>query len=424
MAGCPRSPFPSRAGAPAGTLENEHLTTTTPMLSPGAPDALRLQVLTLAGAILVVLVAGLVGILKVGADGYYVLSPGQAPVVSAAGNCKAAGGGSFVLPDGRPCVQLNLPAGRAAPIEGSIMLVDVFEGKPSPWQFLLYKLGWLKSLDNGSELLPNAAVLGPGTAGQLDCQNTEQAVQATSAAPVAALRQLGYTVKESDLGVQIDAVVPGTPAAAAGLKCDDLVTAVNGHPVQTAAQLTSSLHGLTPGTTVRLTVSRQSGNSPARVLVLPVRLGPTPAIDGAAPKPKQGFIGVQTETRTSYQYPFPVDIQVGSIGGPSDGLALALGLIDALDHGRLTGGLKVAATGEIDTQGHVITIGGAAQKAVAVRHAGAQVFLVPVQNYAAAKSEAGNLKVFAVSTLSQALDDLHSLGGQVPAPVAAGGGSG
>jgi PDZ domain-containing protein len=409
-------------GAAAGTLENEDLTTTTPMLSPGPPDALRLQVLTIAGTILVVLVAGVVGILKVGADGYYVLSPGTAPVVSVSGTCKPVGGGSFALPGGQPCVPVSLPPERISPIDGSIMLVDVYEGKPSPWQFLLYKLGWLKSLDDGSELIPNAAIIGPGTAGQLNCQNTEEAVQATSAAPVAALRQLGYTVKESDLGVQIDEVVPGTPAGAAGVQCNDLVTAVNGHTVQTATQLSSVLHGLTPGTTVRLSVSRQSANGPARTLVLPVRLGPTPAIDGAPAKPHQGFIGVQTETRTSYQYPFPVSIQVGAIGGPSDGLALALGLIDALDHGRLTGGLKVAATGEIDTQGHVIPIGGAAQKAIAVRHAGAQVFLVPVQNYAAAKSEAGNLKVFAVSTLSQALDVLRSLGGQVPAP--AGGGSG
>jgi Lon-like protease len=110
---------------------------------------------------------------------------------------------------------------------------------------------------------------------------------------------------------------------------------------------------------------------------------------------------------------------VGNIGGPSAGLALTLGLLDALSSGQLTGGLKVAATGTIDPLGHVGPIGDAAQKAVAVRRAGATVFFVPPANYKDAKSEAGSMKVYQVTTLEQALQDLKSLGGEVPNPVAA-----
>ena len=102
-----------------------------------------------------------------------------------------------------------------------------------------------------------------------------------------------------------------------------------------------------------------------------------------------------------------------------DGLALALGFINSLTQGRLTGGRKVAATGEIDTSGKVYEIGGVAEKAVAVRNAGAQVFLVPSGNYADAKKEAGKVKVYTVSSLDQALAILKSLGGQVP-PAPAG----
>jgi PDZ domain-containing protein len=420
MAGCPRPHHPPGAGTPAGRVENEDLITSGQMLQDGPSQTLRLQVLTVAGAVIVLLVAGLIGILKVGADGYYVLSPGQAPVVTAAANCRSVGGGSFALPNGQPCVQLVVPAGRAHAIDGSIMMVDVFQGKPSPWQFLLFKLNLLKSLGNDAEFLPNAAILGNGSAAQLSCQDTEQAVQATSAAPVAALRHLGYQVKEEDTGAQVDLVLSGTPAADAGVQCNDVVTAVNGQSVHTADQISSLLHGMRPGTTVRLTVSRSNSSGPTRTLVLTARLGSTPAIDHTPANPNQGFLGVQTETRTAFDFPFPVQANVGSIGGPSDGLALALGFIDTLSQGRLTGGLQVAATGQIDPEGNVVAIGGAAQKAVAVRKAGGQVFLVPVQNYAAAKSEAGQVKVYAVSTLTQALADLKALGGQVPTPTASG----
>ena len=75
----------------------------------------------------------------------------------------------------------------------------------------------------------------------------------------------------------------------------------------------------------------------------------------------------------------------------------------------------MAATGTIGVDGTVGDVGGVAQKAVAVRKAGAQVFFVPKDELTAARSHAGAMKVFAVSTLQQALNELESLGGHVPA---------
>ncbi|HET6965712.1 MAG TPA: PDZ domain-containing protein [Acidimicrobiales bacterium] len=388
------------------------------MLQEAPPRAQRPKVLLIAGIVVILLFAGAVGLLKIGADGYYVLSPGQAPVVTASQQCRAAGGGSFSLPGGKPCVQLVVPPGRAHGTTGTIMMVDVYEGKPNPLQYLIYKLGWQKTFENHVQFVPNKNIIGNGTPEQLNCNNTQQAMQATSAAPVAALRRLGYTVKEEDVGAQLDAVLPGTPASAAGLQCNDLVTAVNGAPVRSAQDIGASIKPLAPGTEVHLTVIRSTAQGSSRTLVLTARLSGTPARAGLAANPNKPFLGVESETRTKYDFPFPVSANVGSIGGPSDGLALALGFIDTLDQGRLTGGLAVAATGTIDPDGNVGEIGGAAQKAVAVRNAGAKVFLVPKGNYAEAKSEAGSMKVFAVSSLNQALADLQSLGGQVPAPTA------
>ena len=53
-----------------------------------------------------------------------------------------------------------------------------------------------------------------------------------------------------------------------------------------------------------------------------------------------------------FDYPFDVDIDSGTIGGPSAGLAFTLGMIDTLSAGELTGGKKVAATGTIEIDGY------------------------------------------------------------------------
>jgi PDZ domain-containing protein len=112
-----------------------------------------------------------------------------------------------------------------------------------------------------------------------------------------------------------------------------------------------------------------------------------------------------------------VTIDVGNIGGPSAGLAMTLATLDILSSGDLTGGHRVAATGTIGLDGTVGDVGGVAQKAVAVRKAGATVFFVPADELKDAQSQAGSMKVYPVRTLQEALDDLKTLGGHVPPPT-------
>src|SRR5205807_5116988 len=103
-----------------------------------------------------------------------------------------------------------------------------------------------------------------------------------------------------------------------------------------------------------------------------------------------GFLGVYLDTAgLQIDLPFEIDIDSGSVVGPSAGVAYALELLDALTPGELTGGAKVAATGDLRLDGTVGPIGGVAQKAVTVRRAGATAFLVPKENYAEAKAHAG-----------------------------------
>lgn len=366
--------------------------------------------------VITLLVAGW-QIIEQGANGYYAFAPGTAPRITANPQCHAAHSGELVLPDGTPCALISVPADRAHPILGSLYMVDVLVGPATPGQYILSKLGLLHTVESGTQLIPAGAVLGSTPPAQLPCQDAQQMDSATSSAEVVALRELGYQVKEEDLGAQLVEVVPGSPAAAAGLRCNDVVTAVNGAAVHTAGDFVADIHAAKPGQTVHVTVRRPGTNGKPHTLTVAATLSGTPALGGQPAAPDQAFLGVASTTQTIYVYPFDVNIDVGAIGGPSAGLALTLGMLDILSAGNLTGGHRVAATGTINLDGTVGDVGGVAQKAVAVRQAGAQVFFVPTDELKAAESQAGSMKVLAVATLDQALKDLQAMGGHIPAPA-------
>lgn len=384
---------------------------------PGHPQRRVVSAVATGVVLMALIVVGVVANNKAG--NYYLLSPGSAPLLTSSSQCRAQSASSIdlTLPGGRPCARISVPSDQAHPITGSLFMVDVLEGRASWSDYLLHRLHLLKTFHDGSQLLPASAILGGTPPDQLSCQNNQEMVQATTDAPVAALQTLGYNVHQRDLGAQIDLVMPNLPAAAAGLACNDVITAVNGQPVQTVEEVTGLLAGAKPGTAVSLQVSAPAPKG-AVDRTVKVRLTSTPAEAGSPAQPTKGFLGVELATKSTYALPFNVSVNVGDIGGPSAGLAITLGIIDLLSNGQLTGGHQVAATGTIAPNGAVGDVGGVAQKTVAVRKAGAQVFLVPPEELTAARSEAGGtLKVYAVSSLQQALAVLSGLGGHVPTPA-------
>lgn len=65
----------------------------------------------------------------------------------------------------------------------------------------------------------------------------------------------------------------------------------------------------------------------------------------------------------------------------------ALGIVDKLTPGDLTGGKFVVSTGTIDDSGTVGPIGGIELKTIGAREKGAQYFLTPKDNCAAAAKD-------------------------------------
>ncbi|MGK2930877.1 MAG: YlbL family protein [Acidimicrobiales bacterium] len=218
-----------------------------------------------------------------------------------------------------------------------------------------------------------------------------------------ALLELGYDVPVTIDGVVVFEVEEGS-AADGVVGIGDTIVAIDGQPLQDTDDLTDVMAGKAPGTQVTLDVEPPDRSE---VRTVDVVLGADPA------DPDRGLIGVRLQPRDpQYQYPFPVDIDSGTVGGPSAGLAFSLSVIDLLTPGTLTGGFDVAVTGTIDGAGNVGPVGGATQKTAAVVDEGYDVFIVPSREVDEVAARAGDdLEVIGVDTLREALDALASLGG-------------
>jgi PDZ domain-containing protein len=357
-------------------------------------------------AVLVVVLLVAAGIVADHIDlSYYVLTPGVAQPVA-------------------PLV--SVPRARAHRLDGSVLLTDVYLTRVTALSYLYDKLR------GDAQILPAAQVLGPATPpSQLVEQGYLEMEQSQLAAKAAAFQRLGYRVSARPSGVVIFAVVSPSPAQRV-LSVGQLVTAVDGHRTLNACAFARALGAHRPGSEVSLAVERTHVSSRARLVAGPrvreqVRLGrwpssvPHPSATPACPGTGwhgQGFLGVEAQTQLAFRFPFPVSLRTTSIGGPSAGLAMTLGLIDTLWNGKLTAGKRVAATGTIEPTGGVGPVGGVPEKTVAVERAGATVFFVPATQVSTATSKATpSLHVYGVRSLGQALVDLRRLGGSVPPPA-------
>ncbi|HUC38054.1 MAG TPA: PDZ domain-containing protein [Acidimicrobiales bacterium] len=303
---------------------------------------------------------------------------------------------------------ITLPKGQAHPLHGKLLLTDVGVNNVT---LLGLIPAWLNSdttLVSSNELtygLPLSEFDGEGTVDMAESQLTAESV---------ALRQLGYSVPEHDVGVTVYVIDPHSPAYRA-LQVGNVITALDGTPTPNPVALEKAVRAHKPGEQITLQVGSIAHPTPGH----PVGLRLSSISEGHNTVP---FIGIGDPaapiaglgTQPQYQFPFQVSINSDQIGGPSAGLAWTLGIVNGLSGGQLTGGRTVAATGTIDPDGSVGDVGGVEQKTVAVERAGASVFLVPDPEVATARSKATpGLEVMGVGSVSQALKDLQRLGGSL-----------
>ncbi|MGA2521695.1 MAG: PDZ domain-containing protein [Acidimicrobiales bacterium] len=331
---------------------------------------------------------------------------------------------SLVPGDAQPVSQLiTVPASRHHSVKGQILLTDV-------GVMNLKLIGLIPAyLDRDATVVKTADLTGDVPVSEYYAEGTVDMAESQLTAHAVALRQLGYSVPEHDAGVTIYVIEPGSPAWRT-LQVGDVVSSIDGTPTTNPQALQNAIRSHRPGDVVTLRVGSIMQPTPGHDVT--VRLTAT-MVDHK----KVALLGIgdpqapnvpSMGTQGAYDFPFPVSINSDNIGGPSAGLAFTLGILNTLTGGELTGGRTIAATGTIRPDGSVGDVGGVKQKTVAVEQAGASVFFVPDPELATARSmQTPSLKVYAVSSLGQALQDLQRLGGHLGAaakgPVSGPGGN-
>ena len=227
-------------------------------------------------------------------------------------------------------------------------------------------------------------------------RNSENAALMTDSqleASAAALTELGYDVPQR---ITIGTVTADGPAAGL-LEVGDVITSVDGTATATAEEVKAAIQAA-GGQPVTFGVDRNGTDT--EVTVTP-RQG---EIDGQ----QQWLVGVVLAL--GFDLPVDVKIQLNDVGGPSAGMMFALGIIDKMSPGDLTGGQHIAGTGTIDEEGNVGPIGGIRQKLYGARDAGATWFLAPSSNCNEVVGHVPDgIRVFAVSTLSDSLRVLQTI---------------
>jgi PDZ domain-containing protein len=308
----------------------------------------------------------------------YILLPGQALNVD-----------PMIAIKGHP------PAHKA----GRLMMTDVTLYKAD---HLLEEL-YFGRLNSNADIQPATDVSGGLSSSQFNQYNVQLMSGSIQSAEVAALNTLPrYKPHFAKTGPKLVFLVPHLPAEKV-LKLGDVIEAVDGHRTLRAVEISPLARRGKPGRKVHLKILRRGS-------VLMVNVGTVASKNGTSDKRgKTPLMGIVVQDQIVL--PIKISVSPGDIGGPSAGLMFSLGIIQRLSPQDLTRGCKIAGTGTIDNAGVVGAIGGAKQKIVAARGAGARYFLVPdvPDNAGPARAHRGNVTVVPVKTLRQALTFLKAL---------------
>lgn len=265
--------------------------------------------------------------------------------------------------------------------------------------------GWLA---HDNKVVPHDTLYPDGKTEQQSTQeNAEEFSQSQESAKVAALKELGIPVKS---WVIVSTVVKDSPAEGR-LHAGDVIKSVDGTAVKAPGDVAKLVTKHKPGEKVVFTVVPAKDQAAAEkagktaTATTDVTITTAKSSDSGA---SRAIVGISAGT--DHTFPFSIDIKLADVGGPSAGLMFALGIVDKLTPGDLTGGKFVAGTGTIDDSGTVGPIGGIELKTIGAREKGAQYFLTPKDNCAAAaKDTPEGLTLVKVNTIDDAMNALKDI---------------
>ncbi|MCC9709536.1 PDZ domain-containing protein [Streptomyces sp. MNU76] len=265
--------------------------------------------------------------------------------------------------------------------------------------------GWLA---HDNKVVPHDTLYPDGkTEEQSTQENAEEFSQSQESAKVAALKELDIPVKS---WVIVSTVLKDSPAEGK-LHAGDVIKSVDGTAVKAPEDVAKLVTKHKPGEDVDFVIVPAKAQAAAEKANRTATETETVRITTAKSDDtgeQRAIVGISAGT--DHTFPFTIDIKLADVGGPSAGLMFALGIYDKLTPGNLTGGKFVAGTGTIDDEGKVGPIGGIEMKTVGARDKGAEYFLTPKDNCAAAaKDTPDGLTLVKVDTIEDALGALGDI---------------
>ncbi|MFF0966334.1 YlbL family protein [Streptomyces sp. NPDC003703] len=306
--------------------------------------------------------------------------------------------------DGEPVLQID--GHKTYPTDGHLNMTTVRVTSPDYRMNLVEAVyGWLA---HDNRIVPHDTLYPDGkTEEQSTQENAEEFSQSQESAKVAALKELGIPVQS---WVIVATVVKDSPAQGR-LHAGDVIKAVDGTPVKQPSDVAGLVTKHKPGEKTVFTIVPAKDQAAAEkahktaTATKDVTITTARSHDGGA---QRAVVGISPGT--DHTFPFTIDIKLADVGGPSAGLMFALGIYDKLTPGSLTGGKFVAGTGTIDDDGKVGPIGGIELKTIGARDKGAQYFLTPADNCAAAAADTpSGLTLVKVGTIGDALGALKDI---------------
>jgi Lon-like protease len=259
---------------------------------------------------------------------------------------------------GKPVISVT--GHESFPAKGNLDLTTVYvDGGPNgPVSVFEAFSAWL---DRTKAVYPEELIYPKGVTKEQSQQENAVAMTTSQENAVAsALKELNIPFEQK---MQVAGLSDGS-ASSGKLQEGDTLVAINDKPITALSVVQAELAA---GNGAPVTVAVDRGGSR-----IPVAITPAKAATG------RFILGVMLQYK--FTFPFEVRIALDKVGGPSAGMMFALGIIDTVTPGDLTGGKHIAGTGTITPDGVVGPIGGISQKMLGARSGGATLFLAPADN--------------------------------------------
>lgn len=286
---------------------------------------------------------------------------------------------------------ITISGRQSFPAKGNLDLTTVVMsgGPKSPASIFDVFRAWL---DKSKAIYPEELIYPKGTTAEQTVQQGEIAMETSQEnAVAAALRELDIPFEQR---LTVAGLSDASPSAGK-IQDGDRLVSINGKPITAMSVIQAELSA--------------GAGAPAAVVV--ERNGSTVTETVTPTKNSNDRYVLGVLLSSDFTFPFDVKISLDNVGGPSAGMMFALGIVDSLTPGDMTGGKHVAGTGTITADGAVGAIGGIAQKMIGARDHGATMFLAPAANCADVVGHVPDgLQVVKVETLADATAAVERLG--------------